>query len=230
MKESRLSVATDGFHERAVDVWSRLAESTDRPSDHKISMAFKELEDQSEGLFNRLLNGPPRCSLRIVFTRVRRPYSSDQEMISAVRRTRVLEIATVSGDRERPHPMMDTALGGSYDKFRAVHDAIGHIATGLGFETHEEIAAWKTQDKWYRGLARLALCTELYGETCVRWISGHPAPHRAALLDQCLIQKALGAYDTLERNQPSVLPADGRLCACQSESWSCRRASERFGR
>ena len=177
-------------------VWASLAEAADQTSNPRVSAAFRALEYQSERIFHELVGGPPDQAIRIVFTRVKSPYSSDNELIFATRATRVLEIASVAGDRDRPHPIMGNQLGGSYDKFRAVHDALGHVATGLGFDAHDEIIAWQVQEGWYQGLARHALGTELYGEICVRSLTRQPAPHRAVLLHPQLLDQARRELNT----------------------------------
>ena len=50
-----------------------------------------------------------------------------------------------------------------------MHDLIGHVATGYGFDRGGEYSAWLVQRTLYTGLARWAAATELHGE-----ISAHP--------------------------------------------------------
>jgi len=80
--------------------------------------------------------------------------------------------------------------GGPYDRFRAVHDILGHVRLGLGFDRDEEFAVWWAQDRQYRGLARWALATELHGEHSVRWTTGQVAEHKAILLRPELVARA----------------------------------------
>jgi hypothetical protein len=103
-------------------------------------------------------------------------------MIAAVRATRVLEIVTIRVERDRLHPFLSNQAGGAYDRLRAVHDLVGHVRDGNGFDRHGEYAAWLAQDCLYRGLARRALATELHAEHSVLWTTGVPAQHKATLM------------------------------------------------
>jgi hypothetical protein len=125
--------------------------------------------------------------VRIVFTRCRAPYDHDKELIEAVRATAVLE---VTHDRARPHPVLGSEPGGTYDRFRAVHDVVGHVIPGHGFDRHGEFAAWRAQDRLYSGLARMALGTELHGEHSVCCTSGSFSDHKATLLPWQMIDRA----------------------------------------
>ena len=131
----------------------------------------------------------------MVFTCAREPYVSDREMIAAVRAERLLEITSAVTARDRRHPLMGCELGGAYDRFRAVHDLVGHIGPQLGFDRDGEFAAWLVQERVYRGLARWALATELHGEHSVRWTSGELSDHKATLLDRDLIARTRVGLD-----------------------------------
>jgi hypothetical protein len=48
----------------------------------------------------------------------------------------VLELCPARLDRYRRHPLLDTSVGGAYDRFRAVHDLISHAWLGYGFDRH----------------------------------------------------------------------------------------------
>ena len=139
------------------------------------------------------LRGPR--TVRVVFTCAREPYVSDREMIAAVRAERLLEITSAVTERDRRHPLMGCELGGAYDRFRAVHDLVGHIGPQLGFDRDGEFAAWLVQERVYRGLARWALATELHGEHSVRWTSGELSDHKATLLDRDLIARTRVGLD-----------------------------------
>ena len=99
--------------------------------------------------------------------------------------------------------MMDCRLGGAYDRFRAVHDILGHGLLGVGFDRQGEYATWRFQERWYTPLARRALATELHAEHSVRWTTGALAEHKAALLDDRLIGRArAGARSAELRGSP----------------------------
>ena len=99
----------------------------------------------------------------MVFTRCAQPYESDEELILAVRANGTLEVTSAATAGERLHPLFDCEFGGTFDRFRAVHDLIGHAWFGYGFALEDESAAWSAQDRLHNGLARFALATELYG-------------------------------------------------------------------
>jgi hypothetical protein len=85
---------------------------------------------------------------------------------------------------------MECERGGAYDRFRAVHDVLGHARLSVGFDRHGEYATWRSQEHWHSPLARRALATELHGEHSVRWTTGDLAEHKAALLDERMLSSA----------------------------------------
>jgi hypothetical protein len=131
----------------------------------------------------------------IAFTVSERPYDSADELIRAVRRDRILEVTSAARDRDRPHPAMGCEIGGAYDRFRAVHDVLGHAHLGVGFDREGEYATWRFQEKFHGPLARRALATELHAEHSVRWTTGELPEHKAVLLDERLVARS-GAGQT----------------------------------
>jgi hypothetical protein len=83
---------------------------------------------------------------------------------------------------------MGNAVGGSYDRFRAVHDVLGHARLQLGFDRDAEFSAWRAQELFHSPLARRALATELHGQHSVRWTTGEFAAPKATLLDESLVR------------------------------------------
>jgi hypothetical protein len=160
------------------------------PQDPFTATAYRLLELQTDQLFCGLTRPGAARSVRVAFTRCRAPYGSDAEMIAAVRATRVLEVVTARVDLDRPHPLLGNEPGGAYDRFRAVHDLVGHVRLGHGFDRHGEFAAWLEQESLYRGLARRALATELHGEHSVLWTTGVLAEHKATLIATQVVLRA----------------------------------------
>jgi hypothetical protein len=158
--------------------------------DPRVCAAYGQLEAQSDRAFMVLTRCWPLRGVRVVFTRCRMPYASDREMVAAVRAQRLLEVTTAAAERDRLHPLMGCEVGGAYDRFRAVHDIVGHVGPCLGFDRDGEFAAWLIQERLYRGLARWALATELHAEHSVRWTTGVLADHKATLLDKELLARA----------------------------------------
>jgi hypothetical protein len=93
--------------------------------------------------------------------------------------------------------VLDTSIGGTYDRFRAVHDIVSHAALGYGFDPDGEFSAWLAEDRMYCGVARWALATELHGQHSVLWTTGRVAEHKATLLPLDLLHAS--------REAPAVL-------------------------
>jgi hypothetical protein len=144
--------------------------------------AYRQLQVETDRLFALLTQDTCHCRFRVVFSRCRQPYESDEELIFAVRANGTLEITSAAAAGERLHPLLDCEFGGAFDRFRAVHDLIGHAWFGYGFALDDECAAWSAQDRLHSGLARFALATEIYGVNAARGIVGEAPELRALLL------------------------------------------------
>lgn len=94
---------------------------------------------------------------------------------------------------DRHHPVMGNEIGGAYDRFRAVHDVIGHARLRLGFDRDGEFAVWRSQERFHSPLARRALATELHGQHSLRWTTGEVAQPKAILLDRRLLRRSVTA-------------------------------------
>jgi hypothetical protein len=149
--------------------------------DAQVIEAYRQLQVETDRLFSLLTRDACHCPVRVAFTRCTQPYESDKELIFAVRANGTLEITSAAAAGDRLHPLFDCELGGAFDRFRAVHDLIGHAGCGFGFDLHDECAAWSVQDRLHSGLARFALATELYGVNAARGIL-REAPDLRALL------------------------------------------------
>jgi hypothetical protein len=144
--------------------------------------AYEQLQSETDRLYTHLTGEACPGAARVVFTRCRRPYESDRELISAVRANGTLEMTSAAAAGERLHPLLGCELGGAFDRFRAVHDLIGHARCGYGFDLADECAAWSVQDRLHSGLARGALATELFGVNAARHVLGEAPELRALLL------------------------------------------------
>ena len=145
--------------------------------------AYARLVRESDRLFAQL-------TVDVVFTSSEHPYASADELIRSVRHDRVLEVTSVAWERDRPHPLMGCEVGGAYDRFRAVHDVLGHAHLGVGFDRDGEYATWRFQERFHSPLARRALATELHAEHSVRWTTGELPEHKAVLLDERIIARS----------------------------------------
>jgi hypothetical protein len=175
----------------AAEVGAAYLSARSIPRDVLVVAAYEHLQAETDRLFGAAIRRDAPDSVRIVFTRCPEPYACDRELIAAVRATRVLEIPTAAIGCERIHPLLGCEFGGPFDRFRAIHDLIGHAGTGFGFELGEEIAAWRTQDRMHGGLARWALATELLAVNSARSILRESPQHKAMLLERRLVRRAL---------------------------------------
>jgi hypothetical protein len=102
----------------------------------------------------------------------------------------VLEVTAARVDRDRLHPGLDCAVGGPYDRLRAVHGIVGHVMTGYGFDRDAEYSAWLRQSELYHGPARWAAATELHAEHSVTWTTRQFPGHKAVLLPPRLLRRS----------------------------------------
>lgn len=159
--------------------------------------AYAQLAAESDRLYRRITSPDRPDPVRVFFTTCPTPYRDAQELIASVVGDRILEVTTVATDPLRRHPLMDSEQGGAYDRFRAVHDVLGHGWLGVGFDRDSEFAAWLTQERFHSALARRALATELHGQHSVRWTTEQVAEPKAILLDPGLLRRS-----RRRRNQP----------------------------
>jgi hypothetical protein len=158
------------------------------PADPLVRAAYSDLGSQADRWFARLIGRSPHSPVRVVHTRRPEPYPSARDLSDHVRAEGVLELHPTRYDRDRRHPLLDTSVGGTYDRLRAVHDVVSHAWFGHGFDRDGEFSAWLIEDRMYTGLARWALATELHAEHSVRWTTGELADHKATLLPPTLVR------------------------------------------
>ncbi len=156
-----------------------------------VTAAYQQLEMQTDRQFTALTDPRGPYRITVVGTREATPYANAAELIVSVLTSRTLEVT--GSDADRGHPLLSGEVGGAYYRFRAVHDLIGHVATGYGFDADGEYSAWLVQDRLFAGLARWAAATELHGEISALWITRQFAEHKAVLLDRQLLIRSLGS-------------------------------------
>ena len=152
--------------------------------------AYAQLATESDRLFGLITSPGEPDPVRVRFTTCPLPYRDASELIASITGDQLLEVTTVAADRHRRHPLLDSTRGGEYDRFRAVHDVLGHAGLRLGFDRHGEFAVWLYQERFHSPAARRALATELHGQHSVYWTTGHMAEPKAVLLDPALLRRS----------------------------------------
>ena len=162
--------------------------------DPLVEAAYADLVTESDRLFRWITSTDRPDPVRVVFTTCPTPYHDAQELIGSVTGARLLEVTTGVSGAHRRHPLMGNEPGGGYDRFRAVHDILGHARLRLGFDRDGEFVVWLNQERLHGPLARRALATELHAQHSVRWTTGQPVEPKAVLLDPELVRSTrLGA-------------------------------------
>jgi hypothetical protein len=151
-------------------------------ADPLVALAYQQLETQTDQQFAALTDRHGPYRITVVATGEAAPYADAGELITSVLASRTLEVTTSPADRA--HPLLGGEPGGAYYRLRAVHDLVGHVATGYGFDRDGEYSAWLAQRGLYTGLARRAAATELHGEISALWTTGQVAEHKAVLLNR----------------------------------------------
>jgi hypothetical protein len=176
--------------EVATEISSAYLSARSDPSDRMVTTAYEKLQSETDRLFAAVVRYDRPNSIRVVFTCCREPYASDRDLIASVRSRRVLEVVTASIGSAPIHPLLGCEYGGAFDRFRAIHDLVGHARTGFGFGLDDEFAAWRTQDVLHGRLARLALATELLAINSARAMLRSVPEQKAVLLDRNLVNRA----------------------------------------
>ncbi len=152
-----------------------------------VAEAYRQLALQTDRQFAALTAPAGPYRMTVVSTSVATPYSDASELTESVLATRTLEVTSRA---DRPHPLLGGKAGSAYYRFRAVHDLVGHVATGYGFDADGEYSAWLVQRSRYTGLARWAAATELHGEISALWMTGEFTEHKAMLLEPRLLGRS----------------------------------------
>ena len=174
----------------ATEVGESYLSARDTSHEALVVAAYEQLQAETDQLFHAVVCGEVSRPVRIVFTRCREPYVVRcRAHRGGARMLAVLEVTTAAVSTERIHPLLGCELGGAFDRFRAIHDLIGHAGTGLGFGLRDELAAWLTQDRLHGSLARRALATELLAINCARWVMGAAPAQKAVLLEPELVRR-----------------------------------------
>ena len=155
-----------------------------------VALAYHQLQTQTDRQYASLMDPHGLFQVKVVSAGELTPYADADEIVASVRTTHTLEVTTAAADRTHP---LDGAAGGAYFRFRAVHDLVGHVATGYGFDADGEYSAWLAQRRSTTG-SPAGCRSELHGEISVLRKTQQFAEHKAALPDPELFRRSpLGA-------------------------------------
>lgn len=159
-----LEYSAEGLRDMQADptFQHRVARSFERttvhPQDHRVKKAYAALAHEVGLQYDYLTKPRHQGGLGVeVSYHAEDPYKSHQDMQHDIHKNRRLKVFASASTGGAPHDLMDEDTN---DKFRAVHDAFGHAATGRGFTRHGEEAAYHSHMQMFTDVARPAMATE----------------------------------------------------------------------
>jgi hypothetical protein len=181
-----------GAVRQSADRVHHLAREYDRLPLHdpKAESHFAAMRDEVSHQYDHLTN---KMGIKVHVTS-HDPYRNAHEMAEDLRnnkRIQVLGTAHTGG-----HPFFSDAEN---DRFRAVHDAFGHAATGRDFDGHGEEAAWHAHARMFGDHARGALASETRGQNGSVILHDRFGPQKIALMPQHLWSPGGGHTASLTR-------------------------------
>jgi hypothetical protein len=147
-------------------------------------VAYAQLVAETDPIFRRITSPDRPDPVRVFFTMCPTPNANAEEIIGSVRNEQLVEVTIVATDADRRHLLMDSEMGGAYDRFRGCPRRPGPRLAGARLRSRREFAVWLSQERFHTPLARRALATELHGQHSVRWTTGEIAEPKGVLFDQ----------------------------------------------
>ena len=142
----------------------------------EAEQAYEDLRAETDRLYEALTKD---MGINVEFVD-NDPYRSHLEMIDDIEMNKTLKVKRTTPDEK--HPLWDDEQS---DRFRAIHDAFGHAATGRGFDRHGEEAAYQAHASLVEGeLAKKALETELQAQNAAILTTGVVPPRKAGLIPE----------------------------------------------
>lgn len=156
--------------------------------DHAIPH-FEAMRDEVNHQYHHLTN---RMGIKVESVD-HDPYRNVHEMVHDVATNKRLKVlgTHVTG----PHNLFSNEEN---DKFRAVHDAFGHAATGRGFDAHGEEAAFAAHSNMFTHHALPAMVSETRGQNAYLHLNGDFPEQKIAVLPKHMWSMAtdLSKYKT----------------------------------
>ncbi len=156
-------VTKEEMTEEARAAWTALATEVEE----QFELATKSVEEGGLGITIEFVDEDPYAT----FAEMWEDYVTNG-------RIKVLRTEATGG-----HPFFTNEQN---DKFRAVHDLFGHLATGRGFDRHGEEAAYQAHITMFGPDAAKAAATELRGQNSVLIETGNFPPQKLIILPEDL--------------------------------------------
>lgn len=161
------------------DFYNDAPEIRAEEASEEIKQAYKALTDEIDQQYEMLVN---ELGIKIEFVDDD-PYTDFMEMRKDFIENRRLKI--MKTEATGSHPLMTDEQN---DKFRAVHDAFGHLATGRGFDRHGEEAAYQAHGTMFSDDAKKALASETRGQNNTLIVNGDFPSQKLVILPDNLIK------------------------------------------
>lgn len=175
----------------------RIAEHYDKQPivDEKAKKAYDELATEIDRQFEIL----KKTGLNIEFVDYD-PYTDFDSLRNDVVKNNRLKIMKTSVTGSHPYWRDETN-----DKFRAVHDAFGHLATGRGFDRHGEEAAYQAHKSMMPQSVHGVLAMETRAQNSYVIDRGDFPPQKAGVLPEELAKRL---RDSMKEQRESFITAD----------------------
>jgi hypothetical protein len=155
----------------------QIARHYDAMPDHDPAAvpAYQRLREEVNEQYDHLTN---RMGVRVQVVD-HDPYPDHRALVEDLNRNKRLQV--LSTRSTGGHPVFSDEEN---DRFRAVHDAFGHAATGRPFDRHGEEAAWRKHAAMFSPEARAAMTTETRGQNSSLIMNGNFAKQKVGLLPE----------------------------------------------
>jgi hypothetical protein len=179
----------------------RVAEAYDKMPlvDEKAKPAYDRMAKELDSQFETI----KKMGIKVDFVDYD-PYKSFDEMRNDYVKNKRIKVMKTSVTGSHPYWSNSTN-----DKFRAVHDVFGHLATGRGFDRHGEEAAYQAHKSMMPPSVHRALATETRGQNAYVVERGDFPPQKVGLLPEELAKR----YEKSVFKMASITADDDNLYA-----------------
>ena len=184
------------------DAYEQAEEVTPENMTEEARESFEALGSEIEEQFDMVTKPVSEGGLGITVEFVDEdPYDNFIEMYEDYTENKTIKI--LKTEATGGHPFFTNEQN---DKFRAVHDLFGHLATGRGFDRHGEEAAYQAHKSMFSETAAKAAATELRGQNSYLLEKGDFGPQKLILLPESM-RKGLAGWFTMLTKVAGMQPA-----------------------